>query len=138
MKVLVATTKTQGQRKNDFAWARPGELVTYGFECDRETVNGKCGCKRALVGVETRKATTTFVVEDRSDLTVDAIKDRLAKALAAGGWLKGDGSELDRRMLDASLMDWQTLQAQVAAACAVGTVVERRGNRFCRRREVAA
>src|SRR3990167_30247 len=63
MKVLVSTRKTQGFRKNDFCFVPEGELVMPDFAGDicGET-DGECGCGRALSGVLTRKATTTFVV----------------------------------------------------------------------------
>ncbi len=47
MKVLTATTKTQGARKNDFCFCDEGEMVMLGSECDGETADGSCGCKRA-------------------------------------------------------------------------------------------
>ena len=51
MKVLVGTKETQGQRSNDFSWAEDGELVMFGSECDREDVDGTCGCRRAMSGL---------------------------------------------------------------------------------------
>ena len=65
MKVLVGTKDTQGKRKNDFSFTDEGELVTFGTECDREAVDGHCGCKRSLVGMKTRKGTTTFKVVEK-------------------------------------------------------------------------
>jgi len=62
MKLLVATTQTQGQRQNDFCWATPGEILHFGSECDREGIDGACGCKRSLSGLDSLKATTTMIV----------------------------------------------------------------------------
>lgn len=58
MKVLVATTKRQGMRKNDFCHATEGELVKFSFECDGEKVDGKCGCKRSMGGINSRELPT--------------------------------------------------------------------------------
>ncbi|OGV70911.1 MAG: hypothetical protein A2283_22065 [Lentisphaerae bacterium RIFOXYA12_FULL_48_11] len=68
MKVLVATRRTQGRRDNDFNFCEEGELLIYGSECDAEAVDGHCGCRRALVGMTSGKATTTFLVQGSSAL----------------------------------------------------------------------
>jgi hypothetical protein len=129
MKVLVSTVLTQGQRKNDFCHVPPGELVTFGSECDREPVDGKCGCRRCLIGMTTNKGTTTFRVVDSPVLTPksleDAVKDHLEKTgwakLAHDGveeWVKQDAKEIVR----------------IAEAFPTGTILERRGQTFRERR----
>ena len=50
MKLLVATTKTQGQRKNDFCWVPEDEIVQFAFVCDGEKIDGSCGCRRSMSG----------------------------------------------------------------------------------------
>lgn len=60
MKLLVATTQTQGQRKNDFCFVPEDEIVHFATECDREEIDGPCGCKRSMSGLKTKKATTTM------------------------------------------------------------------------------
>lgn len=60
MKLLVATADTQGKRKNDFNWCNEGEILIFAVECDGEKVDGPCGCKRSLSGLDSHKATTTF------------------------------------------------------------------------------
>jgi hypothetical protein len=54
MKLLVSTTETQGQRKNDFCFVPEGEILVFAFECDRDRGNpdGPCGCARSMSGVE--------------------------------------------------------------------------------------
>lgn len=49
MKVLVATSKGQGKRSNDFCWTEEGEYASIGFICrkDKENPDGGCGCGRA-------------------------------------------------------------------------------------------
>lgn len=126
--VLVATKETQGRRKNDYSHATEGEIVTFGMECDRESVDGKCGCKRALVGTESLKATTTMRVEAR-DLTEAQLAEIVYKGLEKGGWTK-IGTEAENRKWAADnahdLLD-------VARAFHVGDVVEKRGGTYYNR-----
>src|SRR5688572_27337393 len=62
MKVIVATSKLQGQRKSDFCHATEGELVVFPFQCDGEKIDGPCGCRRSMSGIDSGKATTTMMV----------------------------------------------------------------------------
>ncbi len=117
MKVLVATHKKQGKRKNDFCWATDGELVRLGMVCDSDHgPDGPCGCKRSLPGFDSHKSTTTVEVVDR-DLTPEQFHQQLAKSFSDSGWglsdddVKADADELLR----------------LAACFPVGCVVEIRG-----------
>jgi len=67
LKVLVSTKETQGQRENDFCHVPEGELVKFGFICDRDRndPDGFCGCARSLTGMECSRATTTVKVVSR-------------------------------------------------------------------------
>lgn len=51
MKIITATSQTQGQRASDFSFCIEGELVTYATViCDRdreEGPDGGCGCGRS-------------------------------------------------------------------------------------------
>lgn len=62
MKVLVATTTSQGERAGDFSWTLEGELVRLPLlEChDAE----RCGCGRGFAGVASHLSTTTARVAD--------------------------------------------------------------------------
>ena len=64
LKVLVSTKGGQGGRDSDFNFCKDGEIVYYGMECDRDEndVDGDCGCKRCLIGVNGLTGTTTFKV----------------------------------------------------------------------------
>jgi hypothetical protein len=66
MKVLVATHKGQGLKKNDFCFCNDLEPITLGFVCDRDMrdPDGGCGCGRSFTGIDTRKGTTTAIVVD--------------------------------------------------------------------------
>jgi len=87
MKVLAATRRTQGAREDDCCWADEEELVMSGFECDTAT----CACQRSLFGVETLRATTTFMIVERADLTPAALETLVLRALGAGGWISTAG-----------------------------------------------
>ncbi len=124
MKILVATRETQGRRPNDFCWAEEGEIVTFGSECPDETVDGPCGCRRALRGVRTRKATTTLLVVDRPDVGAGDLARMVAESLVAGGWYASLEPARAAATEDALRL------AEVAFAHAEGTVLERRDDRF--------
>ena len=125
MKVLVATSETRGHRKNDFGHATDGEIVTFGSECDGEAIDGTCGCRRAMVGVVSRKATTTFKGVEMPDLTLEALADKIHDSLKAGGWSAND--EPGRRSWAAD--DAREL-ARLAGFFTVGAVIEKRGKKF--------
>lgn len=56
MKVMVATREGQGFRENDFSWTKENELVGFTSECDGETIDGNCGCRRSMSGFDTHTA----------------------------------------------------------------------------------
>lgn len=127
MKVLVATADTQGRRENDFCWADEGEIVTFGSECDDETIDGTCGCRRALCGVETRRATTTFRVEERDDLSQEDLVAVLAASLVAGRWFATMEQAGPTAVANAFRL------ARLASLFPEDTVLERRGDQFAAR-----
>jgi len=122
MKILVATKQTQGQRKNDFSWTDDGEILCFGFECDH-SVDGPCGCRRSLNGLNTRKATTTMMVADLP-LTKEALQALIFKSEAQAGWRP---TEVDTAKHAEALID-------LAESFPVGAVLERRGEVFKRRK----
>lgn len=129
MKVLVATKEHQGDRTNDFFWCRPGELVKFSMECDGEEIDGDCGCRRAMSGVESQKATTTMKVEDRPDLDRHAVIRIMRAALDKGGWTNGMPERRAARWAAQEADDVLTVAEQLPT----GAIVERRGNKFvCR------
>lgn len=117
MKLIVATQEKQGARKNDFHHANEGEIVYFGVECDCETVDGPCGCKRSLVGIESHKASTTFKVIEKNISEAELcqlLKENLAKA----GW--GEISDSAIKSDVRSLM-------RLAKQFPIGSILERRG-----------
>ncbi|MFF5986845.1 DUF7715 family protein [Prauserella flavalba] len=82
VKVLVATSQTQGVRASDYHWCVDGELVWIAPICgkDWEDPDGGCGCARGFAGLNSHRATTTAMVRtlalDRDDY-VEAIRSSL-------------------------------------------------------------
>lgn len=129
MKVLVATSRGQGLRGNDFSFAREGELVMLGDSHDSEAMDAGCGCRRSFVGAMTSKGTTTGL-GDESGLGRAAYIEAIVSAAAEDdGGLDEIGAARKARREAARLLE-------VAARLPFGAVVERRGDRF-RRRAVA-
>ncbi|MGH8937192.1 MAG: DUF7715 family protein [Acidimicrobiia bacterium] len=90
MKVFVATARTQGRRPDDFCWTVEGELVRFpGVTCNCPG----CGCDRAMAGLSSSRATTTFTVRDLPDLDGGAFGQLLADALQREGWLRSESAE---------------------------------------------
>jgi len=125
MKVLVATKETQGQRKNDFCWVPEGEIVKFGFDCDGDAVDGSCGCRRSLVGIQCSKATTTMKVAE-VDFTKGELKAKLRESLVREGWMACYKTADKQR--DFMEREWTAFGhlLKVAAKLPVGTIVERR------------
>jgi hypothetical protein len=119
MKAFVATRDKQGKRKNDFCHCREGELVTFTMECDGETVDGKCGCKRSMCGIETGKATTTFKVKEMKKGVV-SLEDMLLLNCEVMGIPKSP------ELIDMCKKDAVELE-RLSNLFEAGTVLERRG-----------
>lgn len=124
MKVFVATKRGQGIRKNDFCHAAEGEPVKFVFECDGETVDGVCGCKRSMGGVKSHKATTTMEVLDFDDMTPERYARPLHISDTKGGWTPSE---------EESKSEAEEL-ARLAASFDGGALVEKRGNAFRERK----
>lgn len=101
IRLLVSTTITQGWRDSDFCYVPEGEILIYGFECDRdgEDIDGSCGCKRALRGIKSDTATTTFRVEAFPGMKVKDLKAMVKEYLFRNGWINsriGNVEEADQ------------------------------------------
>ncbi len=130
MKVLVATKEKQGFRKNDFMFAEEGELVRSGSECDGETVDGHCGCRRCMSGVKSLKSTTTVKVVDQSDMSPELLRQEVRASLERGGWL----TLMDKKEADEWVESESAELQRLAGQFETGTVLEKRGDAFQVRR----
>ena len=117
MKVLIATNHTQGQRPDDFCDTLEGELVRLpAVVCDCPD----CGCERAVEGLASHKATTTFTVADRTDLDAAAYRSILVEHLIDGGWVVGTLGTAETAWVD----DFVDQHLQIAERCTVGDILE--------------
>ena len=88
MKVLVATSRTQGARTTDYHWCVEGELVWVQHPCDRDLRRDphSCGCGRGFAGLASHRATTTAMVKEIAWITLDVYVEALRESFEAGGW----------------------------------------------------
>jgi hypothetical protein len=132
LKLLTATTQTQGQRDNDFAWCIPGEVVSpFTFICDRDRElgpDGGCGCGRAFTGLNSSKATTTAIVTDIDGYSLEDLVTAVLATRQQEGWADGDDDP------DRSARQLAMAIAETAAEFEVGDVLEIRLGEIGRRR----
>ncbi len=130
MKVLQATSRTQGQRSNDFDFCRDGELVVLPALvcCDGRGPDGPCGCGRALAGVDSQSGTTTAVVAD-ADMTEPEWERAVAASYVTGGWFRSVDS------VAPELIDDNRALLAAIDGLPVDTVVECRGGVLAPRAE---
>ena len=119
MKVLVATSRTQGARTTDFFDGVDGELVWIPEPCERGRQLGAAGtrCARGFLGVASNAGTTTAMVKDVDALNLRLYADALRPLfvdLVPGETVWGLASDL----------------ATFAAGWPTGTVLERNLDRF--------
>jgi hypothetical protein len=125
MKLLTATTRTQGQRDSDFTWCVEGELVTVaGVICGRDRAEGPdggCGCGRSFGGLNSHKATTTAIVKDVEGFTFDDLLEAVFSYRQQAGWLEEGNAQHD-----ADVKHETCELAELAAQYDTATVLERR------------
>ena len=125
MKLLVATMDTQGTRKNDFYFCIEGEPVKWTTECDGETVDGNCGCKRSMIGLISNCGTTTMKVVDVK-ITAKKFREMLVKNYKKAGWYKAYGKKKAEEIID---LEFESLTEE-ARKFYVGAIYEKRGGVF--------
>lgn len=124
MKVLVATTKTQGARESDFSRTLGGEFVFDAGPCVSagEGAEWTCECSIAFRGVVTGQLTTTAMVADLP-IPMAEYQDVVRDGLASRGICSDCASEYGRAAWKLA-MRWPT-----------GTVLERNKFRFTPRQK---
>lgn len=120
MKLLTATSLTQGERDNDYHWCVEGELIRFDVVCGRSARNpdDRCGCGRGFAGMSSMRATTTALVRDLPMERLD-VQIALAASLHAAGYL-ANPNDL------AAVADEAEELIGIAYAFDVGDVIERR------------
>ena len=120
MKILTATSRTQGQRASDFNWCIEGELVTaFSMVCDRDRAEGPdggCGCGRSFSGLNSHKGTTTAMVRDIDGFAFEDLLEAVRSCRGQSGW--DDSAELAEAVA--------ARLAELAAEHPAGTILERR------------
>ena len=119
MKVLVATSETQGARPSDYTDCIDGELVWMLDPCpeSKRRPYGPCGCGRSFQGMNSHGETTTSVVREMPGLTAEDYAAALRASFDAQDWCSCCTSVgVDKHIARLSTL---------AARWPVGTVVER-------------
>lgn len=96
MKVLTASSRTQGQRGSDFTWCIDGELVTpHVVICGKDLADpdGGCGCGRAFSGLNSHTSTTTAMVRDLDWLTFEDLTEAVRQYRVNTGYAELAGDE---------------------------------------------
>jgi hypothetical protein len=122
MKLLVATTETQGKRKNDFCFVPEGEIVRPTLECDGETIDGGCGCRRSMSGLFTCRCTTTMKCAE-----VD-ITERDLKGLIMDYYCKAWKMTPAEAIKEAEVEGNELMR--IGEAFEIGMIVEKRGRKL--------
>ena len=124
MRVLRATTATNGDVAGDYAAGVPGELVYLGLVCatDRKDPDGGCGCGRGFSGLNSARATTTAVVAD-VPLSETEVREAYRSGLTAQGWINPRMSETE---VGEFLDEVVGVVTHIAEHFQVGTVLGRR------------
>ena len=131
MNIFVSTKETQGRRKNDFCFVPDNEPVLFGSACACESVDGKCGCKRSLVGAYCHIATTTFKVVNTPMSERDYV-ERMLQSSRDAGWPIDENKELYSIVYE----DIQEI-LKMADYFKEGDILERRGNKIKTRQRVS-
>jgi hypothetical protein len=127
MRVLTATNQTQGWRNNDFCWAIEDELVFFlPLECDRVSIDDRCGCRRAMAGAVSHRATTTIKVADRDELDPETYLVLITDGLHSQGYVTTE--LMKQRSVNRWVRDITEDLMRLATGFEVGTVLERRGD----------
>jgi hypothetical protein len=120
MKIIVATSETQGQRPGDFNFVPDGEIVMIS-DCD--CLRPGCDCVRSMVGINSGKGTTTMKVVE-SDITLDEYCRLIGEANQGYAEL-GVDDQIFNEQADALL--------DLAMQFLAGTVIERDEENFNQR-----
>lgn len=127
MKVLVATSSTQGDVDGDYSFCVPGEILWITMVCDTDRLYPEkgCGCGRGFGGLTSHRATTTAEVVDL-DITEADLGLAVRTSLTDQGWLAPEIAE----MQDEIVAETVELVRALAEPLPEGTIVRRRLDEF--------
>lgn len=118
MKILVATTCTQGRFHDDYHFAIPGELVQLKRLCAQgrdDPAGDGCMCARGFIGLNSQRATTTAEIAELPLSMADYV-EAIRSSLEQQGFCEH---------LTAEAPDEAAELAETAAEFPVGTIVRR-------------
>jgi hypothetical protein len=115
MKVLVATSRSQGSEEGDYCWTSEGEVVRL-VDCPDDY----CRCS-AFGGVESHRATTTALVIERPDLDPGSLFHLFRQDWVNQGWAEHMPVPELEEAITAEIAELVLLLRDLAP----GTVVER-------------
>ncbi len=123
MRVLIATTRTNGALDTDVDYCIEGELVSIDEYCDCCRIDpGSCGCGIAFSGLNSHRMTTTAQVAE-VPLSDAEVREAIRSSMRAGGWL--DPSFCSEKLAEEMVEEaWNRIR-QVATHFEVGTVLGR-------------
>lgn len=102
MKVLTASTRTNGQHPQDYAFCIPGELLWIPEGCDRDRRQPDglcpCGCSLGFGGLNSHRATTTAEVTE-SRISMAGVEEAIRSSLTDQGWLPTLVPLIDQRAI---------------------------------------
>ena len=122
MRVLVATSATQGARASDSTGCVDGELVWLRDVCpeSRRRPDGPCPCARSFAGMSSNKNTTTALVRDIVGLTRTEYQAALVASFDSQEWCRCCTRRPVTDVIDELIAR--------AGGCPAGAVLERRAN----------
>nr|RZI34409.1 hypothetical protein BJQ95_03212 [Cryobacterium sp. SO1] len=120
MRVLVATSATQGARASDSTGCVEGELVWLRDVCpaSRRRPDGPCPCGRSFAGMSSNKNTTTALVREIVGLTRTEYEAALTASFDLQDWCKCCTSRPVAHVIDELIA--------LAGVFPAGAVLERR------------
>jgi hypothetical protein len=117
MKVLIATSESQGQAADDHCWTTEGEIVRLA-DCPDDY----CRCS-GFAGVESGKSTSTALVVERADLDPSTLLQVFRQDLQNQGWAE----YLSEAEINESIVAELAAMVAMLRDLAPGEVVERWG-----------
>jgi hypothetical protein len=120
MRVLVATSATQGARASDSNGCVDGELVWLREVCpaSKRRPDGRCPCARSFAGMSSNKNTTTALVRDIAGLTRLEYQSALVASFDSQDWCRCCTSRPVTEVIDELIA--------LAGVFPAGAVLERR------------
>lgn len=122
MRVLVATSATQGARRSDSTECLDGEMVWLRDVCpeSRRRPDGPCPCGRSFAGMSSNKNTTTALVRDIPGLTRTEYQAALVASFDLQSWCRCCTRRPVTEVIDELIA--------LAGVFPAGAVIERRAN----------